>query len=63
MIGCTWRGGAWQENARPSTVGTVRIDGGVFEKGKNTPSDFKAPVSEKLWALFDLNGNTSEVTF
>jgi hypothetical protein len=60
-FGCPWRGGAWHENARPGTVGTVKKGGGVFEKGTNTPSDFAGACKRKLPALFDLNSNISEV--
>jgi len=36
---------------------------GVYEKDKNTPSDFYGAGMGKLPALFDLNGNASEVFF
>jgi hypothetical protein len=53
IFGCPWRGGAWHENARLCTVGTVMKGEGVFEKGKNTPSDFYGASKRKLPALFD----------
>ena len=55
--GCSWRGGAWHDDARPGTEGTVIKDVGVFEKVRIPPQTFITPANEKLLALFNLNRN------